>query len=347
MKHPGKIAFPDEFPPDPGTAREIADGILWIRLPLPFRLDHVNVYALDDGDGWTVIDAGIHSKRGQATWNSLLEGPLAGKPLKRVVLTHHHPDHVGSAGWLRTEFGAEIWATRTAWLMARMLTLDVEEVYPPETVQFYRQTGMGEERLAKRIAERPFNFADTVAHIPLGYRRIQEGETITIGGRVWDIRIGNGHAPEHATFWSHDGEVVISGDQVIPNISSNLGVYPTEPEADPVGEWLEACERFKPFATDDQLVLPGHKMVFTGLPARLNQLIENHHTALERLLDHLEEPQVAAGCFVALFGREIEDGAYGLALVEAVGHLNHLLKLGKVERTLREDGAYVWHRKRD
>ena len=339
------IRFPVEEPPQPGTALEIAEGVLWLRLPLPFRLDHVNIYALDDGDSWTIIDTGIHSKRGRALWKDLLDGPLQGKPIGRIILTHHHPDHVGSAGWLKSEFDIEIWATRTAWLLARMLTLDVQEVWPPESVRFYRRAGMAGQRLEERLAERPFNFADTVSPIPLGFRRIAAGEIVRMGGRDWIIRTGNGHAPEHATFWSTDGELVISGDQIIPGISSNLGVYPTEPDADPVGEWLASCEAFQPFATDRELVLPGHKLPFTGLPARLDQLIDNHHGALDRLRTHLDQPRTAAECFVPLFGREIEDGSYGLALVESVGHLNHLLVTGKVTRQEREDGAYVWQKK--
>ena len=338
------MRFPFEEPPLPGEAIEVAPGILWIRLPLPMRLDHVNVYALEDGDGWTIIDTGIFSKKGKGLWTSLREGPLEGKPIKRIILTHHHPDHVGSAGWLRSEFGIPIWATRTAWLMARMLTLDTQEVYPPESIEFYRRTGMPKEQFEKRINERPYNFSDMVAHIPLGYKRIKEGDTIAIGGRLWDVHIGNGHAPEHATLWSRDGDVVIAGDQIIPNISSNLGVYPTEPEADPVGEWFEACERFSKIATDRHLVLPGHKLPFTGLPVRLAQLIENHHSALARLLEFLETPRVTASCFKPLFGREIEEAAYGLALVETIGHLNHLFDLGKVSKELNEDGAYVWQK---
>lgn len=337
------MRFPHEEPPAPGGSVEIAPGILWIRLPLPMRLDHVNVYALEDEGGWTIVDTGIFSKRGRDVWNALMEGPLGGKPIHRIILTHHHPDHVGAAGWLSTEFGIPIWATRTAWLMARMLTLDTQEEYPPESIEFFRRTGMAKPIFDKRINDRPYNFSDMVSHIPLGYKRIQQGDTLAIGGRLWDVHIGNGHAPEHATFWSRDGDIVIAGDQVIPNISSNLGVYPTEPDADPVGEWFESCERFAKIATEQQLVLPGHKLPFTGLPTRLGQLIDNHHTALARLLEHLEEPKTAAQCFKPLFGREIEESAYGLALVEAVGHLNHLFDLGQVTRKL-EDGAYVWQK---
>ncbi len=308
------------------------------------RLDHVNVYALEDEDGWTIIDTGIFSKKGQTIWENLMRGPLEGRPIKRVILTHHHPDHVGAAGWLKTKYDIPIWATRTAWLMARMLTLDTQETYPPETVDFYRRTGMPKIVFQKRIKERPYNFSDMVAPIPLGYQRIRHGETIAIGGRLWDVHVGNGHAPEHLTLWSSDGDVVIAGDQIIPGISSNLGVYPTEPEADPVGEWLESCERFSEMATNKHLVLPGHKLPFTGLPERLSQLIDNHHSALERLLEFLEEPRRAAECFVPIFGRNIEEGAYGLALVETIGHLNHLHGLNKIKRELDQDGAYVWQK---
>ena len=337
------IRFPWETAPDEGAVTEIAPGVLWARMPLPFKPDHVNVYILDDGDGWTVLDTGIFTRRVVAAWEALLAGPLAGKPVTRIILTHHHPDHVGCAGWF-ADRGVDLVATRTAYLMARMLRLDVQDSYPPETVTFYRRAGMAARILESRLKDRPFNSADVVAAIPLGYARIAEGDMIRAGGRDWDVRIGNGHAPEHATLWSRDGDLVLAGDQIIAGISSNLGVYPTEPEADPVGAWFESCQRLKSHARDGHLVLPGHQLPFTGLAARLDQLIDNHHTALERLLEHLDTPRTAGECFAPLFGREIDDGAYGLALVESLGHLNHLFGLGQVKRDLREDGAYVWAR---
>ncbi|WP_120504172.1 MBL fold metallo-hydrolase [Sulfitobacter mediterraneus] len=344
---PEGIRYPWDTPPAHGTeAIEVAPGVLWLRMPLPMKLDHVNIYALDEGDSWTIIDTGFSSKKSKAIWQEAMDGPLGGKPVSRVVVTHHHPDHVGLAGWFQTEFGAELVTTRTAWLTARMLTLDEQEVAPAETLSFYRQSGMDNEIYEKRRTDRPFNFADIVAPLPLGYTRIKQDDTITMGGRVWDVHMGNGHAPEHATFWSRDDNLVIAGDQILPSISPNVGVYPTEPMADPIGEWLEACERLAPMARADHLVLGGHKLPFAGLPKRMSQLIENHHGALDRLLAFIETPKAASECFPPLFKRSIGEAEYGLALVESVAHLSHLYQTGLATRDKREaDGAWVYQRK--
>ena len=337
----GLIGYPCAAPPAEGEAVEVAAGILWLRLPLPMKLDHVNCYALDDGDGWTLIDTGMASARSRGIWERLLAGPLAGRPVRRVLVTHHHPDHVGLAGWFIAK-GAELLMPRTGWLLARMLTLDVQDVAPPESLSFYRRAGMDAGLLAARAVERPFNFADCVAPLPLGFTRVTEGQALRLGGRDWTVRMGDGHAPEHATLWADDGDLVIGGDQLLPSISPNLGVYPTEPGADPVGDWIRACARLAPYATDDQLVLPGHKLPYTGLPVRLRQMTDNHTSGLDRLLLALTEPLTAAACFGALYRREIGAGEYGLALVEAVAHLNHLHRAGRVRRWLDPQGAWLW-----
>ncbi len=342
---PTGIRYPWETPPEHGQVIEVADGVLWTRLPLPMKLDHVNIYVLDDGDGWTVIDTGFSSNKGKAIWQALLDGPLDGRPVRRVVVTHHHPDHVGLAGWFQDRMDAELVTTRTSWLMARMLVLDEQEQATPENIAFWKSAGMDPEILQARMEERPFNFADIVDPMPLGYTRIRQDETMEIGGREWDIHIGNGHAPEHATFWSRDDNLVLGGDQLLPSISPNIGVYATEPMADPIADWLESCERLAPLARPDHLVLGGHKLPFTGLPVRMRQLIDNHHGALKRLLAFIDTPKTAGECFAPLFKRKIGPGEYGLALVESVAHLSHLYQSGLATRTLREDGAYLYQRK--
>lgn len=329
-------------PPEIGGVVEIAEGVLWSRMPLPVPLAHVNVYAFDEGDGWTIVDTGVDTRKSRALWQALIDGPLSGRPIRRVIVTHHHLDHVGLAGWFVAEHGAELVTTRTSYLMARMLQLDVQEAPTPEMLAFWRSCGMSPEIYEKRLTERPFNTADAVHPLPLGYTRIVDGQEIEFGGRLWTVRMGDGHAPEHATFWSGDGELVIGGDQLLGSISPNLGVSATEPMADPVGDWLRSCEKFVPHARDGQLVLTGHKLPYTGLPARLRHLIDNHRHALERLREVLHEPRTACDCFDVLFKRPIKEGEYGLAMVEAMAHFRHLERRGLITGREQEDGAILW-----
>ena len=336
------IRYPWETPPENGEMVELAEGVHWLRLPLPMKLDHVNIYVLDDGDGWTLIDTGMKSRRVQAMWQAVLDGPLRGKPVKRVVATHHHPDHIGFHGWFVEEFGAEYVSTQVAYLTGRMLTLDAQERYTPGQIDFYRRAGMRSDLLATRQDERPFNFSDMVHPIPIGFTRIEEGDVIEMGGRSWDVRVDHGHAPDHATFWSRDDNLVLCGDQVIPSISSNIGVYPTEPDANPLADWLHSCARLQNFARPDHLALPGHKLPFVGMPLRLRQLEENHHGALMRLRADLKTPKTAGEVMMAVFKRQIGDGEYGLGLVEALAHCNYLWHAGEVTRSLHQDGAYRW-----
>ncbi|WP_232823042.1 MBL fold metallo-hydrolase [Oceanibium sediminis] len=339
-----EIAYPFDTAPAAGEAREVAPGILWARLPLPMALDHVNIYALDEGDSWTIVDTGLHTRASRAAWDGLLDGPLAGKPVARVVLTHHHPDHIGMAGWLVERFQAEVWTTRTAFQVGRALCLDAQPALTAEAEAFYRRAGMDPAILEQRRTTRPFNFADVV-YAPLErFHRLSQGQLFHAAGRDWRVEIGHGHAPAHATLWSEDDALILSGDQILPGISPNLGVYPSEPEADPVGEWLESCERLLARTRGEPLVLPGHKLPFTGVHPRLAQLIDNHHGALARLVEHLATPRTGGACFKPLFKRDIGESEYGLALAETLGHLNHLVRTGKAIRTLGEDGAHRWRR---
>ncbi|MBY8976318.1 MBL fold metallo-hydrolase [Rhodobacteraceae bacterium NNCM2] len=335
------ITFPWDEPPAPGEVIEVAEGILWARLPLPMKLDHVNIYALDDGDGWTLIDTGMNWKKGVAEMEALLAGPLAAKPVTRVLMTHSHPDHLGQVG-LFAGRGAEVIASRSAWLMGRMMTLDRHERHPPQNIAFRRRAGMSGEALAAYAEETPFNFADCVVPIPIGFTRLQEGDRFHAGGRDWLVRMGEGHAIEHVTLWTD--EILIAGDQVIPGISPNIGVYPSEPEANPLKAWIDSCERFRALGADP-LVLPGHKLPFRGLDFRLSLMIENHTSAFDRIEAALEHgPLTAVGMMPAVFRREIRGSQFGLALVEAVAHANYLHQAGRVTRTLNENGAWEYRR---
>lgn len=306
-------------------------------------LDHVNIYALEDDDGWTIVDTGLDNVASREIWTELRKGPLSGRPIRRVIGTHHHPDHIGLAGWIMEHDGAELWMSRTAWLMARMLQLDEQSLPTQQTVDFWRRAGMPSDLIAARARQRPFNFADVVHPIPNGFKRIVGGQEVVFGGRRWRVAMGHGHAPCHATFWSRDDDLVLGGDQLLMSISPNLGVYPTEPDADPVGEWLESCTVLAQLARPEHLVLPGHKLPYSGLPERLAQLIDNHHNALSRLESCLKDaPRTAVDCFDILFKRKIGPDEFGLALVEAVAHINHLRHQGRIRSVGETDGAVLW-----
>ncbi|MCY4150847.1 MAG: MBL fold metallo-hydrolase [Aestuariivita sp.] len=324
---------------------EVAQQIYWLRLPLPMKLNHVNVYLADEGDSWTIIDTGVDSQPTREIWRLLQDQFFNEKPIARVIATHHHPDHIGLAGWFQREYDCDLMTTRTAWLFARMLTLDEQETLTPENTEFYRRSGMPSAQLRRRVSERPFNFVDIVAPLPLGYTRIKEGDCIKMAGRNWDVRIGNGHAPEHLIFWSKDDNLVIAGDQVLSSISPIIGVYATEPMANPLLDWLETCKCFEALADDNQLVLAGHKLPFRGLRKRMAELLRHHQDALDRTMDFLNQPRSAVDCFSPLFERQIGESEYNLALSEAVAHLNYLFLSEQLSRELSPRGVWLYQRK--
>ena len=330
------LAFPFPDPPAKGEASEVAPGILWLRLPLPMALDHVNVYALEDGDGeregWMLVDTGMDTPPAREAWEAALTGPLAERPVTRILVTHHHPDHIGLAGWLAEKTGAPLVTTRTSFLGAKALQLDRWDEPPSEAVAFYRAAGYGEAEMDVLRARAKFGFARVCSPLPVGFRRIAEGDTIRIGERDWQVLTGHGHAAEHAVLWCEADGLVIAGDQVLPRITSNIGVYPTEPEGDPLGDFLQSCARLRNALPTDALVLPGHNEPFTGLGIRCDQLIAHHAQSLDTLEKSLSKPRTALDCFDVLFDREITDGLRGFAIVEAVAHLNHLCATGRARR---------------
>ena len=336
-----RLTYP--FPAVPGReeAIEVAPGVLWLRLSMPIALDHINLYALEDGDGWTVVDTGLGTPDSKDAWRALLAGPLGGRPVKRVICTHMHPDHVGLAGWLTRKFQCRLWMSRLEYVTARMLLSDTGKAAPEDGVRFYVACGWDEAQI-ERYKARFGQFGMAVTPFPDSYRRLSEGEVLSIGGREWRVVGGNGHSPEHVCLYRADDEVLISGDQVLPKISSNVSVWPTEPDADPLTDWLDSLARLKTELPGDCLVLPSHGEPFTGLHGRLDHLARGHERALSRLLKLLEEPRRSVDVFGALFARPIGDGLMGMATGESVAHLNCLRTRGLAEPRLDENGVAWW-----
>lgn len=328
--------------PADGALGEVADGVFWLRMPLPFSLDHINLWLLDGGDHWAIVDTGVNSPQLADHWRALLLGPLAGKPVGRLIVTHYHPDHIGLAGWLSRKCQVPLEISRGEFLLARTLTLDVAAEPPEDALDFYRAHGWGDDALQRMRAAGWGNFGRGVSRLPTGFRRLSDGDELAIGGRLWRVVVGSGHSPEHVCLWDEAGGLLIAGDQVLPRITSNVSVYPTEPEANPLAEWLASIAKLRSIR-DDALVLPAHNEPFTRLHARLDQLDRDHRAKLARLAERLAEPAGAADCFGTLFGRPIGEGEMQMATGEAVAHLNWLVADGAARRDV-EGGRIRFHR---
>jgi glyoxylase-like metal-dependent hydrolase (beta-lactamase superfamily II) len=330
-----------EVTPAPGEAQEIAEGVFWIRFPMPMSLDHINLWLLEDNDGWTVVDTCLNLKQAKEIWEQLFDGFMGGKPITRVICTHLHPDHVGLAGWLTERFGCELWMTREEFLMCRAMVGDTGREAPDVAIRYYKAAGYNEEQL-DRYRGKFGNFGRAVSPLPDSFRRLIDRETITIGDRYWQVIVGHGHSPEHASLYCPALKLLISGDQVLPRITPNVSVFPTEPEGDPLKEWLRANSTIRDILPNDVLVLPAHESPFHGLHVRLSQVIESHRSDLNKLFIYLEEPKRAVDCFPALFKREIGEGSLGLATGETIAHLNYLLGQRRITRA-RDDQGVDWY----
>ena len=335
------LTYPFGAPPGPGEAVMVAPGVRWMRLAMPIALNHINVYAVEDGEGWTLVDTGLDLTGTREEWNRLLAGPLDGRPVTRVICTHMHPDHIGLAGWLCERFAAPLVMTRLEYVTARMLLADTGRTAPEEGAVFYRAAGWDEVQV-EGYRSGYGQFGKVVSAMPAGFVRMREGDRLSIGGHDWRVVVGEGHSPEHACLWREADGVVLGGDQILPKISSNVSVWPTEPDADPLGDWLASLERMKTVFPDEVLILPSHGEPFRGVQARLDGLIRGHGAALKRLERSLRTPARAVDVFSALFARPVGDGVRGMATGESLAHLNYLLHRGRVARRCDADGVDWW-----
>jgi glyoxylase-like metal-dependent hydrolase (beta-lactamase superfamily II) len=337
------LTYPFSTAPEPGEALEVAPGVRWLRMRLPMAgLNHINLWALADGAGWTLVDTGMQTSDTATDWQQALAGPLGRKPVQRVVCTHMHPDHIGMAGWLTRAHGVRLWTTRLEYVTCRMLVADTGREAPADGVRFYQAAGWDEAAL-EHYKARFGGFGKAVHALPDSYRRVVEGEELVIGEHRWRAVIGRGHSPEHLCLHCPELKLLISGDQVLPRISSNVSVFPTEPDADPLTEWLDSIALLKQQIPDDVLVLPSHNEPFHGLHARLDALADGHEKRLVRVLEELQTPKRAVDVFSVLFKRTVGLDMLGMATGESLAHLNCLIVRGHATRSADQNGV-LWYR---
>jgi len=311
-------------------------------MPLPAPLGHINVWLVDEQTGWTLIDTGLRSEETLHAWRVAFVEAMSGRPLNRVVCTHMHPDHIGMAGWLTQQFQCRLWTSRLEYLTCRVLIADTGTRPPADVLRFYRRAGWGDTAI-QHYTLRFGEFGRSVFPLPVEYRRLVDGEEFDMGGRVWRVVVGEGHSPEHLCLHCPELRLLISGDQVLPRISSNVSVFPLEPDGDPLHQWMESLRSIRLRVPADTLVLPAHGEPFHGPHQRLDEMLAGHHSSLDRLRSGLARPLRAVDTFPLLFRREIKSQLLTAATGESLAHLNYLVRRGDVVRTRDEHGV-DWYR---
>lgn len=319
-----------------GETREVARGIHWVRMKLPFALNHINLWLLADGDGWTVVDSGYNTNETRTHWEAIFDRLLDGRPIRRIIVSHFHPDHASLAGWFAERWRAAVWMTYSEWMQAQLNRYGGPTADMDARLAFYAENGMEEEGIEGYRRTRP-DFSKLILPLPVAFRRMMDGELFPIGEYGWRVITGAGHSPEHAALWCEERNILISGDQVLPRITTNVSLQCNEPDGDPLRLYLESLKKFGDIPPD-VLVLPSHDRPFYGLRDRIDALTEHHEERLDVAYKACSAPRTARDLIPHLFHRELDQHQLGFAIGEALSHANFLVTDGRLIRRRDSDG---------
>ncbi len=336
------LEFPFPEAPAPAETIEVAPGVLWVRLALPFRLNHVNIYLIEDGAGFALFDTGIDDEPTRALWEKLLSGLLKGRPLTRVIASHCHPDHIGLAGWLRRRLDLELFASQTEYLDTLTICLDPGALNAEPYRGFYLRHGLSEQQ-TDRLLGRGLHYLRMVSPLPRTFNRIMAGETLEIGGRRFEVLSGAGHSSEQIMLYCREDGFVLCADQALAKISPNISVEAMDPNGDPLGAYLRSLTALKQILPAETLALPGHNLPFVGLHARIEELIAHHQARCEAILNAADKGRTTAIDLVpVVFGRAIDDPhQMSFAFGEALAHVNYLVRRKALAIRAGTDGAWT------
>ncbi len=336
---PSKLTFPTAIPPAPGSVTDIAPGIRWLRLPLPYRLDHVNIYLIENAGGWTAVDSGLGDDACKAAWEAALAGPLKGQGLRSLIVSHFHPDHVGLAGWLCRRFELDLTMPRPEYLYSRVLQSAPADYGAEVFRPFYRRHGLS-AATTEIVLSRGHEYLRRTTGLPAAYHRVKHGDTLAVGARAFQVLTGGGHALEQAMLYRAEERLFLAADQVIARISPNVSVHPMEPDLDALGIYLASLRDIRASVAPEVLVLPGHGLPFHGLHDRVEELIQHHAERCGGIAVACKDvPRSVAEIVPHLFTRALDAHQTGFAFGEVLAHVNHMLGRGELRLETDADGV--------
>ena len=333
------LRYPFETPPKADEAIEVAPGVMWVRLALPFRLNHVNIYLIADGDGWAMVDTGIGNEATIAAWTALFEGPLKGFKITKLIVTHAHPDHVGLAGWVVERFGCPLYMSQVEYLQAAYHQHRGSPERRLAQQLFFRRHGM-DENITEALLGRGQDYLKRVSVLPASYHRLSKGDAITIGKRTFKVLTGGGHALDQVMLFCEADGLFLSADQVLSKISPNVSVWAVEPEANSLGDYLASLGDLSRALPDEVLVLPGHGVPFYGVKTRIKQLADHHEERCGMIAEACRpSPKTSAELVPVVFHKHVLDAHQtGFAAGELIAHVNYMLSQGRITSEVGTDG---------
>lgn len=333
-----KLVHPFTAPPSSGETTELREGVLWCRHQLPFALDHINTWIIGDPSQRTLVDSGISDGRTRGGWDTILN-TTGIENVERVLITHYHPDHIGNADWLSQKTNAPVWMTYSEFMMAHALVGGLEAQTTGAVGRLFNLHGLP-PNLTEAVCAKGGHYPKLVESLPPTFTRLQNNDHVTTGDISWQIMTGSGHSPEHISLYSSERNTLISGDMLLPKITTNVAVWPASPDDNPLKEFLTSIDKFASLP-EDTLVLPSHGLPFTGLHERISQLHAHHTDRLEQVLAACNSPKTAYDILPTLFNRELDSYQLFFAMGEAVAHLNYLWHEGALSRDANEKSSGV------
>ena len=336
------LDYPYPTSPAQGSVTTIAPGLRWLVMPLPMSLNHINLWLVEDGNGWAIVDTGIFYEQSKTVWQRVVAEEIDGKKITRLIVTHAHPDHIGLAGWLTETLGIDLWITKGEWEIGHRISHDSGELVRESALALFRVAGLAAE-IDKWVSSRNATRIP-ITPVPDAYHLLEDGMELKIGDHNWRIVEGRGHAPEHACLYQPELGMFIGGDQVLPKITPNVSLWPNRSDQDPLGSFLASLGKIGQEVPATVLTLPSHNLPYYGLHARLAQVRSHHADRIDEVVAACEAPQTAVQIVPVLFQRKLDQRQMAFALGEALSHLQHAVTLGRLARRERDDGAWLYQR---